>query len=126
MNKSDLPSLWSAEERERFTDNYRCIETSALTGAGIEELRSEIISGVFGANHIWQDGIVVTNIRHCNYLEAAEVNLKKSGHALSNGLSEEFALVDLHAALRKLGAITGETTVDDLLEEIFSRFCIGK
>jgi len=45
---------------------------------------------------------------------------------LQEGLSEEFALVDLHSGLKTLGAITGETSVDDLLTEIFSRFCVGK
>jgi tRNA modification GTPase len=52
--------------------------------------------------------------------------LTRAGCALRDGLSEEFVLVDLHAALREFGAITGETSVEDLLNEIFSRFCIGK
>jgi tRNA modification GTPase len=68
----------------------------------------------------------VTNLRHCHCLEGAQEALSKAASGLRVGLSEEFALVDLHAALRALGEITGETTVEDLLGEIFSRFCIGK
>lgn len=126
MNKSDLPGCWSAHERKVFAGNCRCIETSAKTGAGISELSSEILSGVLGSYEQNSEGIMVTNMRHCHCLEASEVNIIKAADALREGLSEEFVLVDLHAALGKLGLITGETNVEDLLTEIFSRFCIGK
>jgi tRNA modification GTPase len=73
-----------------------------------------------------QDGILVTSLRHCRTLESAEGDLGRATTALQNGVSEEFALLDLHSGLRKLGEITGETGVEDLLTEIFSRFCVGK
>ena len=73
-----------------------------------------------------QDGIMVTNLRHCHCLEGAERDLERAIESLREGLSEEFVLLDLHAGLKKLGMITGETDVDDLLTEIFSHFCIGK
>jgi len=65
-------------------------------------------------------------LRHVRSLEAAETELARAMKSLQDGLSEEFALVDLHGALKKLGAITGETSAEDLLTEIFSRFCVGK
>ena len=73
-----------------------------------------------------RDGMLVTNLRHCRTLESAEADLGCAIATLQNGTSEEFALLDLHAGLRKLGEITGETGVEDLLSEIFSRFCVGK
>jgi tRNA modification GTPase len=126
LHKADLPSRWSTPEREEFAGSCRRIATSAKTGAGIGELSHEIMGGVIGTSERLQDGIMVTNFRHCHYLEATEANIVKATEALRNGWSEEFVLIDLHAALKNLGAITGETGVEDLLTEIFSRFCIGK
>jgi tRNA modification GTPase len=126
MNKSDLPSKWSSAERGEFYGAWPCVEVSAKTGAGIDELRSAILSHILGGEGVCRDGMLVTNLRHCHYLEAAESCLTRAASALSENLSEEFVLADLHEGLRNLGAITGETSVGDLLEEIFSRFCIGK
>jgi len=81
---------------------------------------------LFGDGASAADGILVTNLRHCRCLESAQESLSRGAAALRSGMSEEFPLVDLHAALRRLGEITGETTIDDLLGEIFSRFCVGK
>jgi tRNA modification GTPase len=126
LNKLDLPSLWSPEEKRDFSGAWPCAEVSAKRMDGIEELRSRILEKLFGARGVQQDGMMVTNLRHCLNLEAAESALSQATAALRNGLSEEFALVDLHLCLRRLGEITGETGVEDLLSEIFSRFCIGK
>jgi tRNA modification GTPase len=126
MNKSDLLSRWSSEERREFSGEWPCVDVSAKTGSGIEELRSAILNGILGTSGMSRDGILVTNLRHCHNLEAAERALARAAAALKEGLSEEFALVDLHSGLGWLGAITGETHVEDLLTEIFSRFCVGK
>ncbi|HTY61590.1 MAG TPA: tRNA uridine-5-carboxymethylaminomethyl(34) synthesis GTPase MnmE [Acidobacteriota bacterium] len=125
MNKSDLPSAWSAEEMRAFAGGWPYVEVSAKTGAGIEELRTAILRGLMGTG-VSQDTVLITNLRHVRSLEAAEKDLEEAAKSLQNGLSEEFALMDLQGGLKKLGVITGETSVDDLLWEIFSRFCIGK
>jgi tRNA modification GTPase len=65
-------------------------------------------------------------LRHCQCLEAARRRVEAASAALKKGLSEEFSLFDLRGALDDLGTITGETSVEDLLGEIFSRFCVGK
>ncbi len=126
MNKSDLLSMWSPEEKREFAGEWPCVEVSAKTGSGIEELRSAILKGILGTGGMSRDGILITNLRHCHNLEAAEKALAHASTALGEGLSEEFALIDLHSGLEWLGAITGETHVEDLLTEIFSRFCVGK
>jgi tRNA modification GTPase len=125
LNKSDLPSRWLVEQISGYAGNRPYLEVSARTGSGIDALRSAILKGILGGS-MHQDGIMVTNLRHCHCLEGAERDLERAIESLREGLSEEFVLLDLHAGLKKLGMITGETDVDDLLTEIFSHFCIGK
>jgi tRNA modification GTPase len=126
MNKSDLECRWSDAQKAAFAGDWPRMEVSAKTGERLEALRKEILSHLFGDSAAQRDGILITNLRHCQCLESAQEHLTRAGCALRDGLSEEFVLVDLHAALREFGAITGETSVEDLLNEIFSRFCIGK
>jgi tRNA modification GTPase len=126
LNKTDLPLCWSASEKKEYACNWPLIEVSAKTGSGIEELRLAILNSIMGTGVAPQEGIFITNLRHCHCLEATEKDLVRAQDALNQGLSEEFALADLHVGLRKLGEITGETHVEDLLAAIFSRFCIGK
>ena len=126
MNKSDLPGRWLPEEKERYASDWAWAEVSAKTGAAIPDLQRMILRHLFGDEAPERDGILVTNLRHCRCLEAARGALSQAARGLRAGFSEEFALVDLHAALRALGEITGETSVEDLLSEIFARFCIGK
>jgi tRNA modification GTPase len=126
FNKSDLPPVWVPEQKAEYAALWPCVEVSALTGAGVESLRVAIRQHLFGGGAVERDGLLVTNLRHCRCMEAAREALALAARALRDGLSEEFALVDLHRGLRKLGEITGETSVEELLGEIFARFCIGK
>jgi tRNA modification GTPase len=126
MNKSDLSSKWSSAEKAEWAGSRPYVDVSAKTGAGIAGLRHTIISRITGGDGVGLEGILVTNLRHYQNLDAAGKSLRKAASALKEGLSEEFALLDLHRALHELGAITGEVSVEDLLGEIFSRFCIGK
>jgi tRNA modification GTPase len=126
INKCDLPSVWTAGERKEFIGAWPNAEVSAKTGSGIARLRRAILDGIIGAGRVTGEGILITNLRHCQNLEAAERYLGQAATALNEGLSEEFALVDLHKGLQELGAIMGEVHRDDLLTEIFSRFCVGK
>ncbi len=126
MNKSDLSAHWSPEEKMDFCRNWPCVAVSAKTGDGIRNLRDSILRGLLGAEGTNMDSALITNLRHAQNIEAAEKQLALAGKALQDGLSEEFALLHLHNGLKKLGEITGETSVEDLLTEIFSRFCVGK
>jgi tRNA modification GTPase len=126
MNKSDLAARWTFEEMQQFAGKLRLVIVSAKAGSGIEQLRSAILDEIMGTAVSGQDGIIVTNLRHCLCLENARENLERAAAALIKGMSEEFALTDLHSALKELGEITGETHVEDVLEQIFANFCIGK
>lgn len=126
MNKSDLPCCWTKKEKEEFGAEWPWLEVSAKTGFGIDRLRTELISEVMGNAESEQDGIMVTNLRQYEVLGSALKYLDNGANTLKAGISEEFALEDLHKALKKIGEITGETQIEDLLGLIFSRFCIGK
>ncbi len=126
MNKCDLDRAWTGEESAAYAGDWPCLDVSAKTGEGVERLREAILRHLFGGTGGRHEGILITNLRQYRCLEEARKSLLKAGKALRDGLSEEFALMDLHAGLKHLGAMTGETTVEDLLHEIFSRFCIGK
>jgi len=124
FNKSDLPASVTEEEKQALSGSWPYIDASAKTGHGIDRARSMILQKISGGEEA--DGFMITNLRHCQALEKALGGLERGEGALRKGLSEEFALFDLRGALDALGEITGETGVENLLDEIFSRFCIGK
>jgi tRNA modification GTPase len=126
MNKSDLPPRVTEEEKRIFSGAWPHLDASAKTGAGVQAIRSMILKQVVGDGEAGRDSILVTNLRHSQALERAQDRLRQGSEALGQGLSEEFALLDLRQALDALGEITGETSTEDLLEQIFSKFCIGK
>ncbi|MBP1609076.1 MAG: tRNA modification GTPase trmE [Acidobacteria bacterium] len=126
MNKADLPCAWAPDQKREYAAGRPGVEVSAKTGLGIQDLRSTIMKHLFGEPGLERDGVLVTNLRHYQCIQAAERRLETAAAALREGLSEEFVLFDLNGALKNLGAITGEVDAEDILQEIFSRFCIGK
>ena len=101
------------------------VSVSALTGSGLDELRAAILRVLdrFEGSH---EGLLITNSRHHDLLEHAAQEIKMGIDLLETRASEELILVPLHNALRYLGQITGETTNDEILSQIFATFCIGK
>ena len=117
-NKSDLPAkAHPGEELPRV---------SALTGEGISELREQIHETVFPNRGELQEGSFITNIRHETLLKESLAQLENAQAAVDAGVPHEMLLLDLYGALRPIGQITGATTVEDILGNIFSTFCIGK
>ena len=104
-------------------DKTSLIEISAKTGKGLENLRSALVSR---ANVASASGTLVTNARHAAALREAAASLSAVSDGLDTGRPSDLLAEDLRAALASLGAITGEITTDEVLGEIFSRFCIGK
>jgi tRNA modification GTPase len=98
--------------------------TSAATGEGIEELRHEILRQIGAAGR--QEQGMLTNVRHQNLVQESLAGLAAATCAAETGIPHEMLLLDLYNALRPLDAITGATTTDDILNLIFSNFCIGK
>jgi tRNA modification GTPase len=102
------------------------LRTSAVTGEGIPELRAEILKHVAGEGGAQQESGFLTNVRHQQLVDDSLKALGAASFAVRNNTPHEMILLDLYHALRPLDSITGETTADDILNLIFSRFCIGK
>jgi tRNA modification GTPase len=126
FNKFDLSAAWSGDEMAEFAETWPFIAVSAKTGAGVEALSRAVHEHFAGPAGQERDGLLVTNLRHYQCLVEAREGVEAAIGAVRGGLSEEFALVDLHRGLKKLGEITGEIRMDSILDQIFSRFCIGK
>ena len=124
-NKSDLSDEFLLGDATVINGAPQMIRTSALTGEGIESLRSAILTLVKGSGSGAEDGLL-TNIRHYQAVTAALECLKAGKRALDEKIPHEMLLTDLYATLCQLDALTGETTADDILNLIFSTFCIGK
>ena len=126
LNKNDLPL------RMRVPDFIvhglsNIVSVSALTGAGMENLREAIWEEISGSkDEVERDRLFLTNLRHRDLIRRARQLLKKGIGAYADGMSEEYPIYDFRRALTALGAITGEVSVDDILDRIFSTFCIGK
>jgi tRNA modification GTPase len=104
----------------------QAIRTSALTGDGIPELRAAILTHVTGESSSSSESGLLTNARHQSLVNDALAALSNAETAVHNRVPHEMLLLDLYNALRPLDEITGATTNDDILNLIFSRFCIGK
>ena len=122
MNKSDLPGF---NVPASCIEELRPINVSARTGEGLVTQRAAILASV-SSNGVDEGGLLITNARHYDLLCSAQRELEAARAALRERHSEELVLVPLHNALKFLGQITGETTTEDILSEIFATFCIGK
>lgn len=124
LNKSDLP-LYDTERVRDLSDGATVLSVSARTGAGLDSLCTAIIEP-FSAHETFENNFIITSARHYDLLRRAEDAILGSKDLLFRQASEELVLVGLYDALRFLGELTGETTPEDVLSQIFSTFCIGK
>jgi tRNA modification GTPase len=120
-NKTDLGGT-----RPLPIDGFKVFRTSALTGEGIEQLRTEILNQISGQSGAEQETGFLTNVRHQRLVEESITGLDAARQAVERNIPHEMIMLDLYGALRPLDAVTGETTTDDILNLIFSSFCIGK
>lgn len=117
-NKADLPSPL----REAVAD----IRVSAVTGEGINDLREQIYKRAVPISAVEEETGWITNLRHETLLTESSGFLDQARRAVENDIPHEMLLLDLYSGLRPIDQVTGATTVDDILANIFSRFCIGK
>ena len=126
INKSDLPHTLNNDAIKSIHNFISVVSVSALYNQGIEKLKSEIHKNIIITDVDISNDILISNMRHKTLLEKTLKSLKLVQKALNESVSPELIAVDLQAALNSLGEITGETTTEDILNNIFSRFCIGK
>ena len=127
LNKEDLPPTGPLKIPPEVEKSCAAsVRVSALERTHLQNLKDALLSAVASAVELEQEGVMITNVRHKRCVEEARKHLQKGIGAYQQGMSEEFPLYDFRKALDAMGQITGATTVDDILKEIFSTFCIGK
>jgi tRNA modification GTPase len=123
ISKTDRARAWLRSELGEHGTG--AVEVSAVTGAGLDELRRRIVSELTEREE-WRDPPPVSNLRHLGHLQDALEVSERAEQALAAGATEEMLLAELADARRSLEEITGRRTPEDLLRHIFSRFCVGK
>jgi tRNA modification GTPase len=124
INKSDLVSRINVDGI--LSDLCRPCKVSAKTGEGLENLKAALLGELNRDQALENEASLVTNVRHEDLLRQALAALGRVEESLRNQLPHEILLLDSYAALKSLNSLTGETTVEDILDNIFSKFCIGK
>ncbi len=125
LNKTDLKPVVTPEELSEAT-GLPVLSISAKEGTGIDEI-GNVISQMFCSGDIsFNDQVIITNVRHLSALSNALKSLELVQDSIAQGLPEDFYTIDLMDAYEQLGTITGEAVEEDLVNEIFSRFCMGK
>jgi len=123
-NKQDL---WDGKPMgESLVAHNQFLPLSAKHGQGLNELRAAMVSAVesFSVNSAEQ--VIISNIRHLNALQQAQTHLHEVLGAIEMGIPSDLMTIDIRAAIHHIGEITGEITTDEVLGNIFSKFCIGK
>ena len=124
VNKDDLPQTLSPEDLSRFSDPRTIVRVSAKSGEGINVLQKKLRDLVIDCER--EPAMVLTNLRHRNALLRGETALRHAETTLGEGYAAEFVAVDLNETRDALGEIIGTVSNEDILERIFSNFCIGK
>ena len=125
MNKSDLQPVTTAEEVKLHLDKP-VISISAKEQVGIDTLEETIKELFFHGEVTFNDEVYITNIRHKTALQEALNSLHLVVQSIRDGMPEDFYSIDLMNAYEELGSIVGEAVEDDLVNEIFGKFCMGK
>lgn len=123
LNKSDLDPVVKEEE---FSSSAILIRTSAKENIGMDEFEKKIEELFLGGKISFNDQVMITNLRHKRALEDTVESLHLVKKSLEDGMPEDFYSIDLMSAYTSLGTIIGEEVGEDLVNEIFSKFCMGK
>ena len=126
INKIDLEQKLEIEKIKNYFNEKYITKISALKGKGIKELEKKVKSAILDGSDIVLEEKIIINSRHKKILEEVKKSLDRAEEALKDKMSEEFPSYDLKTAFELLGEIIGETAREDILDKIFSQFCIGK
>lgn len=126
LNKVDLPSRLSPESLRCVSSEFPVVRVSALTGAGMEPLREAIVDCVLQRDPDGMASRAATSLRHAQALEEATACFERASEGFALDAPTEIVASDFREGLEALGVITGETATEEILDRVFSRFCIGK
>ena len=125
LNKSDMNTVIDKSDIQKIL-NCPIVNVSAKNSTGIDELEECIKKMFFEGNIQFNEEVYITNSRHKKLLSDALESLRLVKEGIDSGMSEDFLTIDMMTAYEKLGMIIGEEVQDDLADEIFSKFCMGK
>ena len=126
INKCDLARAVEIKDVRKLVPDADIIETSLADGSGIEEIEEFIENMVYGGEISQSHSTMVNNVRHIDLLARSRDSLNDARSMTAAGQALEFIEVDVRSAYESLGEITGETVSDDIINEVFARFCLGK
>lgn len=126
INKSDLPRALAEADIGKLQREMPAVFISAARGNGIETLYDAILKEALHGRREAAGGLVLTRARHRDALQKALNSISSCTEGIKESVSPEFYTVDLREALNSIGDVVGETTPDDILDRIFSEFCLGK
>lgn len=125
-NKCDLPACWSLITLDMALAHTPIVDISALTGRGLPDLERAILRQALGSDQLVQDEVLLTRTRHRQSVAASLHNVQAAEQALRQGVPVEFVAFEVTEALRQISEVLGEDCSGEVLERIFSSFCIGK
>ena len=126
LNKMDLPVVTSPTALLAHCPKKQVVETAIPEGKGLDKLKASVSEELLGGELVIGESPIVTNARHQEALRRANEGLNYAIESLENGMPPELIAVDLRISLDGLGDIVGKTTTEDILDRIFSQFCVGK
>lgn len=126
INKNDLGQIISKKDIEEKLPKATVVETSLIAGKGIKETEDIIENLVYGGKISQGESVMVNNIRHIELLQKSSDFLNDAYNMAEEGEALDFIEIDIKSAYEALGEIIGETVSDDIINEVFSRFCLGK
>lgn len=112
--------------QKRLQGNFKYMQISTFNNDGIKELEQEIVNRVYSGTVKQAEGVFVNNVRQANALKEAQKYLEDCLNTIKMDMAEDFIVIDIRSAWEKLGEITGDTVDEDIIDQIFSQFCIGK
>lgn len=126
INKTDLGLKVEEEEIKITLPHAAVIKASIRNNTGIEELEQEIVSMVYGGQVKQEESLLVTNVRHMELLEKAKAAIGDASAMAENSEALDFIEVDVRRCWELLGEIIGESVTEDIIDQVFARFCLGK
>lgn len=126
VNKTDLPVLLNLDEVYTHISDKKVLKISVMEGSGLSELEQVIVDMVYGGKIEQKEGAFLTNLRQSNLLEQAKYCLEAAITTIDQLMPPDCIVIDLKDAWDKLGEITGDTVGEDIIDQIFTQFCIGK
>ena len=126
LTKADQPPLLEEEELAQKCPGRKILRLSSKTGAGLDALAEAVRARIYGAGESREESVFVATEREAALLQDAAGHLRAVQKTMEEDLGADFLTIDLRAAWTSLGKIIGEAVGEDIIDEIFSRFCIGK